>query len=413
MGELKKLNSRERYSLKLFLETIKKYRGRGTQLISLYVPPTKRPEDVSSYLRNEFSESSNIKSKSTRKNVTGAIESILSRLRMFKEIPENGLVFFVGHHDVGANQTHMTQNTIEPPLPISTFIYRCDSEFHLGQLESMLTDDDLYGLVVIDRSEATIGLISGKRIELIYNLPSRVPSKHGKGGQSARRFERLIEIAAHDFYKKVGERINQAFLELEGLKGILGGGPGSTKDYFISRDFIHHELKKKLIDTFDTGYTNDFGLKELAQNAAKTIETIELFEEKRLMERFFKEIRQAHGGLSIYGIEAVRKAIIMGALDILIISEGLRKDIVTYDCGTDGNTEEKIMEKDETAEIKCPQCKSVMEESNRVDFVEDTTAMAESMGTGIEIISEASEEGDMLKRAFGGVAGILRYRINT
>ena len=301
MGELKKLNSRERYSLKLFLETIKKYRGRGTQLISLYVPPTKRPEDVSSYLRNEFSESSNIKSKSTRKNVTGAIESILSRLRMFKEIPENGLVFFVGHHDVGANQTHMTQNTIEPPLPISTFIYRCDSEFHLGQLESMLTDDDLYGLVVIDRSEATIGLISGKRIELIYNLPSRVPSKHGKGGQSARRFERLIEIAAHDFYKKVGERINQAFLELEGLKGILVGGPGSTKDYFISRDFIHHELKKKLIDTFDTGYTNDFGLKELAQNAAKTIETIELFEEKRLMERFFKEIRQAHGGLSIYG----------------------------------------------------------------------------------------------------------------
>ena len=97
----------------------------------------------------------------------------------------------------------------------------------------------------------------------------------------------------------------------------------------------------------------------------------------------------------------------------MIISEGLRKDIVTYDCGTDGNTEEKIMEKDETAEIKCPQCKSVMEESNRVDFVEDTTAMAESMGTGIEIISEASEEGDMLKRAFGGVAGILRYRINT
>ena len=413
MGELKKLNSRERYSLKLFLETIKKYRGRGTQLISLYVPPTKRPEDVSSYLRNEFSESSNIKSKSTRKNVTGAIESILSRLRNFKQIPENGLVFFVGHHDVGANQTHMTQNTIEPPLPIATFMYRCDSEFHLGQLESMLRDEDLYGLVVIDRSEATIGLISGKRIEMIYNLPSRVPSKHGKGGQSARRFERLIEIAAHDFYKKVGERINQAFMELEGLKGILVGGPGSTKDYFISKDFIHHELKKKLIDTFDTGYTSDFGLKELAQNAAKTIETIDLFEEKRLMERFFKEIRQTHGGLSIYGIQPVRTAINMGAMDILIISEGLRKDIVTYTCETDGTLKEIIMEKDETPEIECPNCRSAMVESGRVDFVEDTTVMAESKGTGIEIVSEASEEGDMLKRAFGGVAGILRYRINT
>ena len=80
---------------------------------------------------------------------------------------------------------------------------------------------------------------------------------------------------------------------------------------------------------------------------------------------------------------------------------------------TDGVSEERVMEKDETQEIACPRCRSVMEESNRVDFVEDTTAMAESMGTGIEIVSEASEEGDMLKRAFGGVAGILRYRINT
>ena len=204
MTVLQTLSQKDRYRLKLFLEEIKKYKGRGTQLISLYVPPTKRPEDVSSYLKNEFSESSNIKSKSTRKNVTGAIESILSRLRMFKKIPENGLVFFVGHHDIGAGHTDMIQKVFEPPLPITTFMYRCDSEFHLGQLENMLTEDDLYGLIVIDRSEATIGLINGKRIESIYNLPSRVPSKHGKGGQSARRFERLIEIAAHDFYKKVG-----------------------------------------------------------------------------------------------------------------------------------------------------------------------------------------------------------------
>jgi peptide chain release factor subunit 1 len=277
MSKLKRLTAKEKYHLKLFLEEIKKFKGRGTQLISLYIPPTKRIDDVSSYLRNEFSESSNIKSKSTKKNVTGAIESILSRLKMWKEVPENGLVFFVGHHDVGANQTHMTHHYIEPPLPITTFLYRCDSDFYLDQLEDMLASEDLYGLIVIDRSEATIGLISGKQIECIHNLPSRVPSKHGKGGQSAQRFERLIEIAAHDFFKKVGERVDQAFGELDGLKGILVGGPGSTKNYFISKDFIHHELRKKVIDTFDTGYTNDFGLKELAGNAAKTIEKIELF----------------------------------------------------------------------------------------------------------------------------------------
>lgn len=413
MEVIRKLTPKERYSLKLLLEDLKEYRGRGTQLISLYVPPTKRPEDVTSYLRNEYSESSNIKSKSTKKNVTSAIESILSRLKVFRKIPENGLAFFVGHYDVGADQTHMTQNVIQPPLPVSTFMYRCDSVFYLAQLEEMLGDDELYGLIVIDRSEATIGIISGKRIEMVYNLPSRVPSKHGKGGQSARRFERLIEIAAHDFYKKVGEHVDQAFLDRENLKGILVGGPGSTKDYFISKEFLHHELKKKIIDTFDTGYTNDFGLKELAANAAKTIETIELFEEKRVMERFFNEIRQAHGGLSVYGVDSVRKAIIYGAMDILLISEGLRSDVVTYTCPADGEVVQITVDKKENAKNRCPKCNGEMEEKERIDMVEDITAMAESMGTKVEIISDASEEGDMLVRAFGGIAGILRYRINT
>ncbi|MDP7265793.1 MAG: peptide chain release factor aRF-1 [Candidatus Thermoplasmatota archaeon] len=413
MSKLKRLTAKEKYHLKLFLEEIKKFKGRGTQLISLYIPPTKRIDDVSSYLRNEFSESSNIKSKSTKKNVTGAIESILSRLKMWKEVPENGLVFFVGHHDVGANQTHMTHHYIEPPLPITTFLYRCDSDFYLDQLEDMLASEDLYGLIVIDRSEATIGLISGKQIECIHNLPSRVPSKHGKGGQSAQRFERLIEIAAHDFFKKVGERVDQAFGELDGLKGILVGGPGSTKNYFIRKDFIHHELRKKVIDTFDTGYTNDFGLKELAGNAAKTIEKIELFREKRLMENFFKEIRKDHGGLSTYGIDSVRNAILVGALNTLLISEGIRKDIVNCTCETDGTTIDMIIDKDIELEKKCPECGDNMIISEKRDLVEDMNAMAESMGTEVEMISSASEEGDMLMRAFGGVAGILRYRVNT
>jgi len=37
-------------------------------------------------------------------------------------------------------------------------------------------------------------------------------SKHGRGGQSARRFERLIEIAAHEYYKKVADVVNESFL---------------------------------------------------------------------------------------------------------------------------------------------------------------------------------------------------------
>src|SRR6056297_2311544 len=103
------LTQRQKYDLKRQLEELRDCKGRHTELISLYVPPSKQISDVTSYLKNEYSESQNIKSKSTRKNVLSAIESILSRLKTFKNPPENGVIFFVGHKSVGSDQTEMVQ----------------------------------------------------------------------------------------------------------------------------------------------------------------------------------------------------------------------------------------------------------------------------------------------------------------
>ncbi|MEE9489624.1 MAG: peptide chain release factor aRF-1, partial [Thermoplasmata archaeon] len=206
-----------RYKFKRDLERIRDAKGRGTELISLYVPPDKQISDAMSYLRNEYSQSSNIKSKGTRKNVMAAIESIMSRLKVYKRPPENGVVFFIGHKSASADQTQMVQFVIEPPEPTPTFLYRCDSEFFVEPLLQMLEEKDTYGLIVVDRSEATVGFLRGRRIEFVKNIQSLVPSKHSKGGQSARRFERLIEIAAHEFFTKVGNLANEAFLSEKGL----------------------------------------------------------------------------------------------------------------------------------------------------------------------------------------------------
>src|SRR5512138_1429558 len=191
---------KRRYDFKRALEEIMSIHGRGTELVSVYVPPDKQISDVANYLRNEYSQSQNIKSKRTNKAVTGAIESILSRLKYFKKPPEHGLIFFVGEIPTVGDQTKMVQYVLEPPEPITTFMYRCDSEFYTETLWDMLAEKKNYGLLVIDRSEATIGILKGKRIVVVKNIQSLVPSKHGRGGQSALRFERLIEIAAHEFY---------------------------------------------------------------------------------------------------------------------------------------------------------------------------------------------------------------------
>jgi peptide chain release factor subunit 1 len=331
------LTDLQKYEFRRSLEEVRKLSGRGTELISLYIPPSRQISDVSNYLKSEYSQSSNIKSSSTRKNVQAAISSILARLKNFKQPPENGLVFFVGHMTIGADQTNMVQYVLEPPDPVPTFIYKCDSNFYTEPIESMLEEKETYGLIVIDRGEATIGLLHGKRIIPVKNIPSLVPSKHGRGGQSARRFERLIEIAAHEFYKKVADIANESFLSQKGLTSILVGGPGPTKDYFVKGEYLHYELQKKILDTFDVGYTDEYGLKELIEKAREVLRSIDLMREKDLMNKLFQEIRKPDGGLSIYGEEQVRNALLIGAVDTLILSEDIRRlklDLTCPSCGT-------------------------------------------------------------------------------
>ena len=149
-------------STKDLFERIKNYKGHATELVSLYIPPERKIYDVQSYLRNESSQSANIKSKSTRKNVSAAIESITSRLKLFKEVPENGLVFFVGHVSKGGNQTTMVQEVIVPPEQLPTFMYRCDSSFFLEPLEGLGEVKVQFGLIVIESMSCGTPVISWK-----------------------------------------------------------------------------------------------------------------------------------------------------------------------------------------------------------------------------------------------------------
>lgn len=401
---------REKYRLKKELEEIEKCVGRGTELITLYVPRDKQISDATNYLKNEYAQSSNIKSKSTRKNVMAAIESILGRLRHFKRAPPSGIVFFIGHMQVGSDQTKMVSYIIEPPEPVYTFLYRCDSRFYTDILRETLAEKELYGLIVIDRKEATLGLLKGKRIHPLKNVQSLVPSKHRMGGQSARRFERLIEIAAHEFFVKIGNLAKESFLDLKEMKGILVGGPGSTKNFFIGKDYLHHELKKKLIDTFDTGYTDEYGLRELVENAKSALADIDMMREKRIIQRIFEEIKKLDG-LVVYGEDELRKVLNQGAVDTLVLSEDLGKSRLKTKCQSCGSEFKITLSGDESAE--CPKCQSDEDVSitEKVDVVEELYQIADASGSRVELISTDTEEGKMFLKAFGGMAAILRYKV--
>ena len=396
------------YEFKRKLEELESYKGRGTELITLYIPPDKNIADVANQLRSELSQASNIKSKQTRTNVLAGLEAILNRLKYFRKPPENGMVIISGVVNINGKEKHITE-IIEPPEPVPMYKYHCDSKFFLEPLKEMLKEKKLYGLIVIDRREATVGLLKGKRIEVLDYDTSMVPGKHRQGGQSSVRFERLREIAIHEFYKKVGEMANEALLPYKDkLVGILIGGPSPTKEEFYEGEYLHHELQNKVIGLFDVGYTDESGLYELVEKAKDVLEEVDLIREKKLMQRFLKEV--AKDGLAAYGEEEVRRYLELGAVDTLLLSEDLRYERVKYRCPKCGK--EKVITVREGVE-RAPICEEdgvTMEEIERKDVVLELSELAESMGSKVEFLSTESEEGEMLYKAFGGIAAILRFK---
>ena len=76
------VSSKELYEFKKALKELAQKKGRGTELVSVYIPPDKQLSDVGKHMRDELGQSANIKSKQTRKNVQSAIEVILQRIRL-------------------------------------------------------------------------------------------------------------------------------------------------------------------------------------------------------------------------------------------------------------------------------------------------------------------------------------------
>ena len=404
-----------RYSFQRKIDEIAACKGRATELISLYVSPGKQVSDVMSYLRNEYAQSSNIKSRTTRKNVMWAIESLMGRVRAFKEPPANGVAFFVGSKAVGADKDEPVTFIVEPPEPLNTYLYRCDSTFFLDPLLAMVHEPDVWGLVVMDRAEVTLGLLQGKRVVPLRNKQSLVPSKHGRGGQSQHRFERMIEHAAHEFFVRIAEMSAELFLpRKEQLKGILLGGPGATKEYFYKESYLQYELQQKVVQPlFDTGYTDEYGLKELVEKATQTLHGLELTEEKRIIQRLLAEVRKAETGLAAYGEADVANALELGAIDTLLISEGLRKQRVTFRCRACQHEFVRTLPDDAIDAVldgACPNCgQRQVGEAASEDFVEGLFRRAAESGASARLVSTESEEGEMLAKAFGGVAALLRY----
>ncbi len=361
------ITATERFHIKKLVKELEKYRGRHTELVTVYVPAGYEMVKIVQHLAQEQGTASNIKSTSTRKNVEDALERMVQHLKLFKATPPNGLAAFSGNVAEREGQSDVKVWSFEPPEPLNIRIYRCDKQFVLDPLIEMCNVKEVYGLIVLDRRDANLALLRGKKIIPLVKTHSEVPGKFKAGGQSAARFERNRELAAKDHFKKVADYAKDQFLPLlTNLKGILVGGPGPTKYDFLNYDYLNNDLKKKILGIKDLSYTEEFGLQELVDKSQDILAQEELADEKKIMNTFF-EFLKTRAGMVSYGEAEVRRLLAMAAVDTVLLSEALDDDVIEW-----------------------------------------FEAEAQKYGSTVKIISLDTREGQQLKE-MGKVAALLRY----
>lgn len=401
-----------KYELKRVLNELDDIRGRNTELVSLYIPAGYDMTKISEFITSEQSEAENIKSKHTRTNVQDALGKIGRKVSEEHTTPENGVAFFAGNVSDTEGRPDIKIWEIVPPQTIESRHYRCDKEFVLQPLKDMIVDDRVYGLIVADKSEAAIGYLQGNSIKTAYTLESNVPGKTRAGGQSAQRFARLRKEMLKSFLGEIADKSKSAFLDKareDKLLGIIVGGPGFVKEKLVDDDYLHQDLQDEIVTVESLGHSGEGALKELVNKAEESIQDSQVVKEKTLVSKFLDNLKEENGK-SEYGVEPVKKALDMGAVETVLISEDYEVYHATYKC--ENGHEEEIFEEEAEIddEMTCPNCGEEMQLEEISHVVDALGEVAENMGSELEIISTEHEEGKRLLN-MGGVAAILRYRI--
>ena len=407
-----------RFKIKRILDLLASKEGRGTELISIYVPPNKKIHEVMNNLRQEYGTASNIKSRTTRKNVQDSIERVSQRLKLFKNPPKNGLVIFCGaipQNGIGSEKMEMY--ALEPPEPIHVYFYRCDNRFHTEPLLEIMREKETYGILVVDSNDSVLATLHGRRMEVLKEYHSGVGGKHKTGGQSARRFERIREQALNDYFKRVGSHANGIFSQIPDLRGIIIGGPGATKYEFSEGEYLNYILKQKIIGVVDTSYVGTNGVEEVVAKSPEILRGVRYSDEKRAVQSFLYQVGH-DTGQGVYGETEVRKYLKLGIVDMLLLSEKVNVVHVETKCSSCGYVEDRLMATHELmtyeqsmADVRCPKCSNnTLVIEKRDDLLDELIELGDKAGAKIEIVSVETEEGVMLRGSFGGIAAILRYK---
>jgi len=345
----------------------------------------------------------------------------MQRLKLYNRVPANGLTLFTGKIvQEDGKERHVTID-YEPSKPVSRSLYLCDSRFHVESLAESLASSEKFGFIVIDGNGALFATLSGNARNILHKFNVDLPKKHGRGGQSKLRFERLRAEKRHNYVRKVAELAVQFFLSADkvNVAALILAGSADFKNDLATSDMFDARLKAKVIKVVDVAYGGENGFHQAIQLSSEVLGNVRLVQERKLLEKFFEQIAQDTGKF-VFGIVDTMSSLDMGACETLILWEDL--DIVRFVVKSKNSADQKILllnaeQRKDTSNFREKDPATGIEVD--LDIVEQqplTEWLVENhkkFGAKIELVSHRSPEGSQFCRGFGGIGGLLRWKVDT
>jgi len=232
------------------------------------------------------------------------------------------------------------------------------NKFDLSKLEEAEKEHFEYLLSVIDRDEATIAVLKKQGYQILAEI---------KGERKGKQFEGEVK----DFFGEVIERIKQYLERYESKKVIIGVSPFWKEQIEKSLG----EMKKKTLFVPFSNSGKKKELENLLQNKglASILDSDRTAKEISLVEDAL--VRISKNDKVSYGMKEVSELASTGAVEILLLSEKLVKDV---------------------------------QEKGEFEAIEKLMKNVESTKGQVYIIRYSHDSGKKL-HSLGGVIGVLRW----
>ena len=258
--------------------------------------------------------------------------------------------------------------------------------------------------------------LQGSNKTILHKFSVDLPKKHSKGGQSAQRFGRIRLEKRHAYLKKCAELSIKQFITDNkcNVKGLVLAGSAEFKDDLFSSDLFDQRLLKNVIKKISVSYGMESGFNEAIEQSAECLSNVKLIHEKKVIQKYMEEIA-LDTGKYCFMINDTIKALDMSSIETLIIWENL--EINRYILKNPSNNNEEILFLDKKQELddksfydkdNCVQLE-VIEKTNIVEWIAENY---KNFGLNLEIVSDKTQEGNQFCKGFGGIGGILRWKID-